>query len=1595
MQKSVFPMLISAVAKRLLLCVPALLVMPVASATADANGAHSKAQLAAAYGQLPLGFEANRGQFDASVRYLARGQGYSLFLTADEAVLSLQKAGKDGGDLSQRSVIRARLLGAAAAPPLQAEQRLPGHSNYFTGNQPDRWVSKVERYGRVRYQGVYPGVDLVYYGNQGELEYDFVVAPNADAKRIRLHYSGVERARLTPSGELKLQAGDGEVVLKKPIVYQDIDGRRVPVQGRYAYTRRGKGVDVAFKLGAYDRAQALVIDPVLVYSTYLGGTANEFGSSTPFGIAVNRSGEAYVIGSTLSTDFPMASPSSVEAPGQQAFVAKFSSDGSRLIYSTYIGGSGLEQGTAIALNGAGEAYITGTTTSEDFPTKNPLYAQRSGGQGEEFQNAKDAFVARLSADGSSLLYSTYLGGSDDTDNVSHGNETGFAIAVDSVGQIYVGGQTTSVRTVVDEDTGEALSTLFPTQSAVQTTPASDSAEGFITKFAADGQSFVYSTFLGGAQAELIYSIVVDAAQQVTVAGQTTSTDFPVQSAFQPANGGGTDAFVTSLAADGRSFRYSTYLGGAGTDASFSAALGADGKLYLTGSTSSADFPKQSALDSTIGGTDAFVSVLAADGSSLQYSSYLGGTSTDIGRGIALDGGGHIYVTGYTSSTGFPLAGEFQSTLAGNTDAFVTELAADGSSVLFSSFLGGSAAEQSYAITVDAADQIYIAGITQSTNLKTEAPLQASNGGGIDAFVARIGTLTVVQPGQLSLDAAAYSVAENAGTVSLTVKRTGGSSGAAAVDYATANGSATADSDYTAQNGTLTWADGDSSDRTITLDIGDDSQLEPDETFSLSLSGASVAALGSPASATVTIENDDASLPGTLQFDAATYFVDEAGGSLKVNVSRTGGQDGAASVSYATSTGTATAGSDYGSASGRLDWADGDASTKSFLVTITDDAVAESNETFSLALSAATGASLGTPASATATIADDESVQPGVFKFDAASYSVGEAAGTLTVAVLRDIGSDGAVSVNFATSPGSATAGSDYTAKSGKLNWADGDSTPKYIVIAIGNDSLFEDPETFRIFLGTPTGGAVMGSPNSVFATINDNDVAANGSLQLDAASYQTREDGGSLRITVNRVDGGDGAVSVRYATTPGTASSNVDFTAASGTLSWASGDSAPKTVDIAILQDSSYDPRETFGFTLSSPTGGAKLGSPSAATITLLDDEVRQGTLKLSDSAFTVDEAAGVLSINVLRSDGSDGAVSVDYSSADGAAVSPGDYTAVGGTLTWADGDSTPKIIDVPIVDDSDYETTPETLTVTLAKVSGGATLGAPDTATVTIRDNEVRPGSLQFDAAAYRAAENSGALQITVNRVGGTDNAISVHYATEQGTAISGSDYRSSSGTLQWAAGDATSRLLTVQLIDDGAFEGDETFGIVLTDATGGASLGGPATATVTIVDDEVAFSGGIHFGASAYQVDEAAGSIAIAVVRGGSTEGSVTVAYGTVNGQAVSGADYIAKQGTLVWAAGDMEPKTIAVQVLKDSSIEGAENFSVVLSNPSGGVTLDDPSSASVTITDASSGDGKSGSSGKGGGAFDPRLLALLMIAGLGRRRCHIRTSLAATRD
>ncbi len=689
----------------------------------------TNAQVANAYGQLPLYFIQNNGQVDKRVKFYEKGNGHATYFTKDGVYVSLVGASRQTST-PESTLVKLVPLGANKNPKMVAEGVQEGKVNYFVGNNPKKWRPNVPTYQAVAYKELYPGIDMKFYGNNRQLEYDVIVKPGADPSKVRFAYEGIESLRITEEGELEIGLKDGTMRQRKPVLYQEIGGARVPVEGaftlvspnaRRGMARSGRDAVYGFDVASYDTDYPLVIDPVLVYATYLGGSVQESAQ----GIAVDGVGNAYVTGNTNSTNFPMANPLQATLDvDYDAFVTKLNASGTALVYSTYLGGntsemggSSAEQGIRIAVDGVGNAYVTGYTNSTNFPTANAVQPAPGGGT--------DAFVTKLNASGTALIYSTYLGGSSP--------EIGHGIVVDGAGNAYVAGVT--------------MSTNFPTANPLQAA-LDGTHDAFVTKLNASGTALIYSTYLGGSLTETPFGgIAVDGAGNVYVTGNTNSTNFPMANPLQAALDGTHDAFVTKLNASGTALVYSTYLGGSGDEIANDIAVDAAGRAHVTGYTASTNFPTANPVQAALGGTqDAFVTKLNASGTALIYSTYLGGSEQESAQGIAVDGAGDAYVTGSTRSTNFPTADALQPVLDVAPDAFVTKLNAVGSALAYSTYLGGSGVggDVGRDISVDSAGNAYVAGQTGATNFPTANAVQpASGGGGQDAFVAKIGPPSLV------------------------------------------------------------------------------------------------------------------------------------------------------------------------------------------------------------------------------------------------------------------------------------------------------------------------------------------------------------------------------------------------------------------------------------------------------------------------------------------------------------------------------------------------------------------------------------------------------------------------------------------------------------------------------------------------------------------------------------------------------------------------------------------------------------------------------------------------------------------------------------
>lgn len=707
-----------------------------------------------AFGRLPLQFEENRGQGPADARFLARGHGFAASFTAQEVLLQLD-GGRRAASLplpclplrcaslaDKPTALQSDATGQASAPLIRIGWESRGSQtphgvgasaarvHYLTGNDSAQWTRDVPLYDQVVYSQVQPGMDLVFYGRQQQMEFDLIVSPGAQPESFAMTLDGADSLALTPDGELRVTAAGESFIWKRPEIYQHVaqanytlggDNRqRVEIAGSYHLEA---GNRVRFAVGDYDHSRPLVIDPVLQYSSYIGGN----GSDQIQGIAIDAQGNIYVAGSTSSVNFPTASAfRATKSAGIDMFISKLNPSGTSLVYSTFLGGSGDDVVQRLALGADGSVTVAGYTSSSNFPSVAAAQTTYGG--------SYDAAVARLNPGGSALIYSTYIGGS--------GEDAALAVALDSTGAAYITGYTKSAN----------YPTLNPFRNA-----SAGGTDAIVAKFTAAGAT-VYSTYLGGSGADYGLGIAVDATGIAVLAGSTTSPNLPTAGAFQSTLAAGTcsdagntfpcgDGFVARLAASGNTVSALSYLGGTGDEQVNALTLDGSGAIYLTGYTTSTNFPTRTPLQAAAGGLrDAFVTKLAANAGSLVFSTYLGGLVDDTGTAIAVDSAGIVYVTGSTESGNFPTVNPLQA--RASTDAFVSRLNAAGTAMSYSTFLGGSDFDQALAIAVDNNGVAYVAGWTNSDDFPVRTPLQSVLGGGTcgtaplqyiceDGFVARV------------------------------------------------------------------------------------------------------------------------------------------------------------------------------------------------------------------------------------------------------------------------------------------------------------------------------------------------------------------------------------------------------------------------------------------------------------------------------------------------------------------------------------------------------------------------------------------------------------------------------------------------------------------------------------------------------------------------------------------------------------------------------------------------------------------------------------------------------------------------------------------
>jgi hypothetical protein len=657
----------------------------------------------------PLAFERYEGQRAREVKFISRTPAYTIFLEPHSLTMSFRQP--SSANRTTTPLVRMHLLHSnASSVPVPEEPQL-AKTNYFIGNDPTQWRTNVSLFSRVRFPSVYKDIDLVYYGNQQQLEYDFVIRPGGEPQSIRFSVSGANRARIEQSGDLILQAGGARAILHRPLAYQIVNAQRRDVAASFLPLG---GSRFGIRVARYDRKAQLIIDPVLSYSTYLGGSDDE----GIFGIGFDEDGNIYVAGETSSLDFPQKGAVQNHLGGNyDAFVSKFDAQGAHLIYSTYLGGTQYDHAIGVQVDQHGGVYLAGITLSPDFPVKNAIQATLAG--------TANGFVTKLNPSGSELEFSTYLGG--------HGFDQISALAIDHDNAIYVAGNTNSLDFPL-------TSNAFQMQCDGGANIGFCIGDAFVAKVDSHGRKLIYSTYLGGAGYDTAAGLAVNERGEAYIVGQAGSSDFPTKNPYQSSLSGSSDACVTRLNAAGSGLVSSTLLGGTGFDAASDVALDGRGNIYVTGITGSADFPLARAFQSTNkGSTDGFVTKLNPQASQLIYSTYYGGSGFDYPFRIAVNRHGEAALIGFTSSTDFPTYRALNSTyIGGLTDAFVVLLDRSGEQPRFSTYLGGTGDEYGYSITIGCRNSIWVGGSTSSKDFPLARAFQPGYAGGpFDAFLSRI------------------------------------------------------------------------------------------------------------------------------------------------------------------------------------------------------------------------------------------------------------------------------------------------------------------------------------------------------------------------------------------------------------------------------------------------------------------------------------------------------------------------------------------------------------------------------------------------------------------------------------------------------------------------------------------------------------------------------------------------------------------------------------------------------------------------------------------------------------------------------------------
>ena len=638
---------------------------------------------------IPLAFTENRGQVHANILYYARTPAYSIGVTKQSLIF------KDGSQL--------HFLGTSDDVSIEAAGRSASKANFFTGNDPNKWITGVNTYPAILYRGIYKGIDLKIYGNDRNIEYDWIVKPSADPTQIRFLYKNVKETTLDSEGNLSIETASNRLLHRRPVAYQIFDNKKITIEATFKKLKRNL---FGFDIKDYNPELELIIDPLITrFATYLGGTGD---TDRAYGLIVDDDGLIIVYGGTNSYDFPTASPLQKDkSSGEDCFICKIDPENSRLIFSTFLGGRYEDKAHCGVIGPDGSIYITGVTYAPDFPTKNPFQASNRGDA--------DAFVLKVSSSGDQLLYSSYLGGSY--------YDSGKGIKVDEDENIYV--------------TGLAWMN-FPLKNHAKS--YAGGGDAFVSKLAPGGQSLVYSTYVGGSTYDTGTDLIIGDDGSVVVTGFTRSANFPTVNGWQTVFGGERDSLLIRLSADGGTLLFSTLIGGNGDDHFPVMQKGTDGYYYLAGSSSSTNFPVKNAWqNSNKGEYDAIMACVDMTKLEVIFATYLGGSARELGREICLAANGRLILVGETSSFDFPTKNATQEPMAGGTDIFISQFSPQADTLEYSTYLGGTSLDWIYynGAEVDKEGNLVLAGHSQSTDMEVMNPVQGANRGGFDVYVAKL------------------------------------------------------------------------------------------------------------------------------------------------------------------------------------------------------------------------------------------------------------------------------------------------------------------------------------------------------------------------------------------------------------------------------------------------------------------------------------------------------------------------------------------------------------------------------------------------------------------------------------------------------------------------------------------------------------------------------------------------------------------------------------------------------------------------------------------------------------------------------------------